>query len=98
MASKRGWHLVTYDIRDPSRWRLVYKRLKGYGERVQYSVFRVQLTDTELQRMRWELERDLAAEDDLLIIPLCASCSSRIQFRNREGAWPDDEPLFKIIG
>lgn len=97
MASAKRWHLVTYDIRDPARWRAVYKIMKGYGHRVQLSVFRVRLTDVDLERLRWELERELAAEDDLLIIPLCPGCAERIRFRNRADAWPDDEPPFKVI-
>ena len=98
MASPRRWHLVSYDIREPRRWRRVYRLLKGYGTRVQYSVFRVRATELQFQRLRWELEKELDVEDDLLIVHLCPSCAARIRSRNREGAWPADDPPFKVVG
>lgn len=98
MATTKNWHLITYDIRDPGRWRKVYRQLLGYGEHLQLSVFRVRLTPLALERLRWELERILAEEDDLLIIPLCGSCAEKIHARNRPDAWPEEEPPFRIIG
>lgn len=94
----RHWHLVCYDVRDPARWRRVYRLLRGYGERVQYSVFRVRANDTQLARLRWELERLLEGEDDLLVITLCPRCADRISHRNPERAWPADDPPFRILG
>jgi CRISPR-associated endonuclease Cas2 len=55
--SDRRWYLVSYDIRDPKRWRLAYKQLKGCGERIQYSLFRCRLSRTEMERLRWRPER-----------------------------------------
>ncbi|NCA71643.1 MAG: CRISPR-associated endonuclease Cas2 [Sphingobacteriia bacterium] len=37
-------YIVTYDIADPSRWRRVFKLMKGYGEWLQLSVFQCRLT------------------------------------------------------
>ena len=96
--SALSWHLVTYDIRDPKRWRKAYRLLLGYGEHLQLSVFRLRLTPLHLERLRWELESILSDDDDLLIIPLCGNCSDRITARNRPSAWPDDAPPFRIIG
>ena len=48
MAEGRFWYLVCYDIRDPKRWRRCFKLLKGYGEGLQYSVFRCRLTKRQL--------------------------------------------------
>src|SRR5262249_25938031 len=42
------WWLVCYDVRDPDRLRKTAKHLEGYGERVQYSVFRCWLTRLEM--------------------------------------------------
>lgn len=36
-------YIVTYDIRDPKRWRRIFKIMKGYGEWVQLSVFQCRL-------------------------------------------------------
>ncbi len=90
------WHLITYDVRDPARWRKVYARLRGHGERLQYSVFRVRASKTQLARLRWELEKDLDEEDDLLVISLCPSCGRRALARNGDQAWPDEPAVFVV--
>lgn len=87
------WHVLTYDIRDPERWRKVYRLLRGHGDRIQYSVFRVRASKTQLERLRWELERLLGQEDDLLIISLCPSCGRRVKARHSDDAWPDEPPV-----
>ncbi|EMN95623.1 CRISPR-associated endoribonuclease Cas2-like protein, partial [Leptospira interrogans serovar Medanensis str. UT053] len=37
----KHWRLVSYDIREPKRLRRVAKIMEGFGERIQYSVFRI---------------------------------------------------------
>lgn len=49
-AMRRRW-LVCYDITDARRLRRVHKTVKGYGERLQYSVFSCILSKSELQRL-----------------------------------------------
>lgn len=61
--------IVTYDIRDPRRWRRVFKTMSGYGEWLQLSVFQCRLSP----RARAELESRLraeikAGEDHVLLI------------------------------
>jgi CRISPR-associated protein Cas2 len=41
----RTRYFVTYDITDDPRWTAVYKLLRGFGDHLQYSVFRCDLTD-----------------------------------------------------
>ncbi len=94
--SHSGWHVITYDIRDHQRWRKVYELLRGHGDRLQYSVFRVRANRTELERLRVELERRLAVEDDLLIVSLCPRCGRSVKSRNTEDAWPD-EPQVRFV-
>ena len=98
MAYKRHLHLVAYDIRDSKRWRRAYKLLRGYGERVQYSVFRVAATPLQAARLRWELERILDPEGALMIIRMCPSCASRVRATHDEEQWPEDGAIFKIVG
>lgn len=93
----RHWYLVSYDIRSQQRWRQAYKRLCGTGEWVQYSLFRCYLNRTELEQLRWELEKILATEDDLLIIHLCPSCAARVQVRGRKTGWDEERPRFEIL-
>ena len=42
------WWLICYDVRDPKRLRKTAKHMEGYGERMQYSVFRCWLTPRQL--------------------------------------------------
>jgi CRISPR-associated protein Cas2 len=85
------WWLVCYDVHDPERLRKAAKHLEGYGERMQWSVFRCWLTRREMERLRWELTELLAPEDDLLLIPLCSSCVGGIQTIHKpdgSACWP----------
>ena len=95
--SARNWHLVCYDIRDDSRLRRVAKLLEGYGERVQYSVFRCRLTVREEQRLRWELTRRVVSEDSWLIVPLCGSCVERLRIHGGPNAWPEEPPGYVVV-
>lgn len=88
MAESKNYYLICYDIRDSKRWRKVYKHLEGYGVRLQYSVFRVALTLREREKLRWELEKLLAAEDSLLLVGLCGRCVERVLKCNHPKAWP----------
>ncbi|MEZ4363832.1 MAG: CRISPR-associated endonuclease Cas2 [Kofleriaceae bacterium] len=44
-------YLVTYDITSDERRTAVYKTLRGFGEHLQYSVFRCDLSDTNHARL-----------------------------------------------
>ncbi len=69
--SGRLVYIVCYDICDPRRLRQVYKTMRGYGEHVQLSVFRCQLSAADKVRLITELT-DLVHhdEDQIMIIPL----------------------------
>lgn len=97
--AERQWHLVSYDVRDPNRLRRVAKTLEGYGERVQYSVFRCRLDRTSLEQLHWELARLMAEDDDLLIIPLCSDCAARIAGHSTGDCsdWAQPAPTFRIV-
>ena len=49
-------YIVAYDITDDKRWRKVFRLMRGYGDHLQYSVFRCELSDRE----RIELMEKLA--------------------------------------
>ncbi len=34
----KQWYVICYDITEPKRWQKVYKKLNGYGRRLQYSL------------------------------------------------------------
>lgn len=93
----QSWYIISYDVRDPSRLRRVARHLQGYGERLQYSVFRCSLSERSAERLRWELTKILDPEDGLLMINLCAVCTEKIKHRSSGSAWPDDPPAHLII-
>lgn len=95
--SKKLWYVVSYDVRDSKRLRKVAKHLEGYGERLQYSVFRCRLTERDLERMRWELVRIMETEDNLLVIGLCARCGAKVAARHGADDWADQPPSFEIV-
>jgi CRISPR-associated protein Cas2 len=47
----RRTYIVAYDISDPRRLRHVYRTMRGYGERLQLSVFCCDLTAADRVRM-----------------------------------------------
>jgi CRISPR-associated protein Cas2 len=94
------WWLVCYDVHDPDRLRKAAKHLEGYGERMQYSVFRVWLTPRDAERLRWELTELLAAEDDVLMIPLCSGCVAGIRGTHaatHPPSWPGEPDRYRIV-
>lgn len=94
MGESRNWYLVCYDIRDPERWRPAYRLLQGYGQRIQYSIFRCKLSAKDVEQLRWELTQLLSKEDSLLIIGICDACVKRIGAINRPEEWTSDEDRF----
>ena len=93
--SSRDWYIFSYDIRDPKRWRRVYRIVNGYGERLQYSLFRCHLTRTQMEQARHELEREMGEEDDFLVIRLSPHCE--VMERTKGRRWADPPPRFDIV-
>lgn len=64
-------YLIAYDISDDQRRSRVAKRLGSYGDRVQYSVFVVDIKPARLVRLRTELEHLIKnAVDSILLCDL----------------------------
>lgn len=98
MAAAKRWRLICYDVRDPRRWRDVYRVVGGVGHRVQYSVYRARLDDQQVERLRWELAQVMAVEDALLIVDLCPRCASNVISRNHVEGWSEHAPAFRVFG
>lgn len=65
----RQRYLVTYDIGDPKRLRKVFKLLKSYGEHLQLSVFRCDLSAMSLAQLKSELVDIIhSGEDQVLLV------------------------------
>ena len=74
------FYLISYDIPDDPRRSQLAKTLKGFGTRVQYSVFEAHLSRTEFE----ELKRAVAVvinpdQDSSRYYALCSACPARIE-------------------
>ena len=61
-------YLVTYDISSPERLRRVYQTLQGYGEHIQLSVFRCDLTGVRLVELRMALGGIIHYQEDQVLV------------------------------
>ncbi len=59
--------IVTYDVCEAKRLRQVFKVLKGYGEHLQYSVFRCDLERADLARLKMDLLACLNCNEDQVL-------------------------------
>lgn len=67
----RNTYLVCYDIADDKRLRQVFKRMRDFGDHLQYSVFECQWTPTDLAKCRAALGEIInQREDQVLFIDL----------------------------
>lgn len=67
----RRLYIITYDICDPKRLRRVFTTLRGFGDHLQYSVFRADLSSKERVLMQTKLSAIIHhREDQVLIIPV----------------------------
>ena len=64
----RRQYLISYDISDDKRRNRVFGTLKGYAERIQFSVFFAQLSQMELAELRARLTEVIHNRDDQIII------------------------------
>lgn len=64
-------YVISYDISDPKRWRLIFRLMKGYGEWLQLSVFQCRLSRARVLEVEAALrERMNQREDHVLILDL----------------------------
>lgn len=61
-------YLVCYDIRDPKRWRRVFRLMKGYGQWVQLSVFQVRHGAQRHAEMQQLLDGAIKDDEDHVLI------------------------------
>lgn len=73
-------YIVSYDISSDRIRNKVAKEMQNFGQRVQYSVFECQLTDTQLQKMYGRLATLMQSETDgnIRIYKLCGKCEQDI--------------------
>ena len=86
--------LICYDVTDDKRLRRTYQTMKGYGDALQYSVFRCELSPQQRQRLQEEL-RDILnfATDRVMMVdlgPAGARGDACVQFWGKPRTTPTD--------
>lgn len=91
---RRSRYLVAYDIRDPKRLREVHRVVRGFGSRLQYSVYVCDMTEAELCELRFDLRSTMATSvDSVVIVPLGDGYDqSVIEFMGARDALPKAGP------
>jgi CRISPR-associated protein Cas2 len=64
----RRRYIVSYDVRDQARLRRTHKKMLGFGDPLQYSVFLCDLSEVELARMEIAVRAVLNLKQDSLMI------------------------------
>ncbi|HIK11915.1 MAG TPA: CRISPR-associated endonuclease Cas2 [Oscillatoriaceae cyanobacterium M33_DOE_052] len=85
--------VISYDVSEDKRRNKIHKVLKSYGQRVQYSVFECQLTDTQYAKLRSRLSKLIKPEEDnIRFYSLCACCFGKVD--RIGGPQPVDRTIF----
>ncbi|NPV72065.1 MAG: CRISPR-associated endonuclease Cas2 [Firmicutes bacterium] len=64
----RHSYIVSYDICDPKRLRRMHKKMLGFGDRLQLSVFKCDLNDRERVLLEGAVLEIMNQKEDLLMI------------------------------
>lgn len=71
-------YLVCYDIADDARRDRVAATLLDYGNRIQESVFWLDIDEELAERMTRRVRKYIAEEDSLWVVPLCGACAGKV--------------------
>ncbi len=73
MSGRVLFHLLAYDIANPTRLKAVARIAESYGVRIQYSLFLMRLSPPRRDQLLAKLERIIhPREDDVRLYPLPA--------------------------
>ncbi|GAB6074422.1 CRISPR-associated endonuclease Cas2 [Nautilia lithotrophica] len=72
------YYVVAYDITDDKRRKKVSELLEGYGIRVNFSVFEMDVSVKELNTIKRELKKIVSKKyDSVRFYHICKSCESK---------------------
>ncbi len=90
----RHRYLIAYDISDSKRLRQVIKIMEGYGERLQYSVFLCDLSQTELLAWKTDILKTVKnSEDSIVTINLGLPGSQQVEIIGTPRKFPNSGPV-----
>ena len=64
----RKRYIVSYDVSDPARLRQVHRKMNGFGDALQYSVFSCDLSDKERVILEEALTEIIHWKEDRILI------------------------------
>jgi len=73
-------YIVSYDISDEKRLRRVHRTMKGYGDPLQYSVFRCDLSASERVLMIEALSKIINHREDQVMLVDLGPADGRAQY------------------
>ncbi len=74
------FYVISYDIPDDQRRTQLAKTLKGFGTRVQYSVFEAHLTHSQFDQMKRAVVNIIDPDkDSVRYYALCNACVGRVE-------------------
>ena len=77
-------YVISYDVVEDERRRRLHELLKGYGRRVQYSVFECDLNKQEIDELLRRVKVEVDAQtDSCRIYRFCASCRCEVRIVGR---------------
>ena len=75
---ERSFFVIVYDIPNDKRRLKLAKSLEALGERVQYSVFELYLTQPELERLLRRVRKLIHEDEDAVrVYDICAACRGK---------------------
>lgn len=87
--------VVAYDICSDRRRSKLHKRLKDYGEPVQYSVFECNLRPRQRRSLVRVIEENTSRKEDRVrIYELCKECKKKAAVMGEGGITEDSDSLF----
>ncbi len=88
------FYVISYDIPDDRRRNQLAKALKGFGTRVQYSVFEAHLSRAEYAELKRAVDRVIdPSEDSVRYYRLCGACTNRIEVPAIGDVTPDPKTI-----
>jgi CRISPR-associated protein Cas2 len=97
----RSCYLVSYDISDPKRLRRVHRKMRGFGDPLQYSVFLCPLSPAERILLLEALAEIIHhREDQVMLInlgPVGGRVSESIETLGRAHDWSHEERSAVIV-
>ena len=88
------FYVISYDIPDDRRRNQLAKTLKGFGTRVQYSVFEAHLGGRQYAKLKHAVSRIIdPSEDSVRYYRLCGACADRVEVPAIGNVTPDPKTI-----